>query len=72
MPVALERELESVDGELVKQQRLIEQKNAERTAVIARYDADKARWRELKSVSDANAAAARNAAVHPAAGSTRK
>lgn len=70
LPLALEREIEGTESELAKQMRLIEQKQAERTAVVARYDADKARWRELKSVSDANAAAARgSAAAHPAAAS---
>jgi hypothetical protein len=70
LPLELQREIESTETELAKQARLIEQKQAERNAVVARYDADKARWRELKSISDANAAAARgNAAVHPAAAS---
>ena len=70
LPLALERELDGTETELAKQVRLIEQKQSERIAVVARYDADKTRWRELKAVSDANAAAARgNAAVHPAAAS---
>ena len=73
VPVALERELEGTETELAKQLRLIEQKQVERTGVIAKYDADKVRWRELKAITDANAAAARgSAAVHPAAAGTRK
>lgn len=75
LPLELQREIESTETELGKQTRLLEQKHAERVAVVAKYDAEKARWRELKSISEANAAAGRsNAAVHPAAanGSARK
>ena len=61
MPVALEREFEGNDSELEKTAALIEQKRIERAGVVARYDADKARWRELKSISDINAAAAAGA-----------
>lgn len=68
LPLELQREIESTEIELGKQTRLLEQKHAERMAVVAKYDAEKARWRELKSISEANAAAGRsNAAVHPAA-----
>ena len=55
VPVAIEREAEATDIELAKHERLIEQKQAERTAIVARYDADKARWRELRAIADANA-----------------
>ena len=58
MPPALEREFQTSESELVKTAELIEQKTRERNAVIARYDADRIRWRELRAVSDANAAAA--------------
>jgi hypothetical protein len=57
VPQALERELEGNLSELAKTAALIEQKRKERTAAVARYDADKARWRELKSVADFNAGA---------------
>jgi hypothetical protein len=71
LPPALERELEGIDSELGKQAKLIEQKERERVAVLARYENDRTRWRELKSISDANAAAAANAAkAHPAAAGT--
>lgn len=70
LPAALERELESNDSELTKQTHLIEQKEKERLGVLARYENDKTRWRELKAVADANAAAAASAAkAHPAAAS---
>ena len=66
IPVALERELEGNDSELEKTAALIDQKRRERAAVVARYDADKGRWRELRAIADANAAAPpRNS--HPAA-----
>jgi hypothetical protein len=67
IPPALERELEGTDSELAKQARLIEQKQAERTAVVAKYDADRSRWRELRAISEANAAAGRSPSTHPAA-----
>lgn len=67
MPPALEREFETSESELAKTAELIQQKQRERSAVIARYDADRVRWRELKAVADANAAAAANAPkpTHP-------
>lgn len=67
LPPALEREFEGNDSEMEKTTALIEQKRRERAGVVARYDNDKARWRELKAISDANAAAAAAAprATHP-------
>jgi hypothetical protein len=44
---SLDRELESIDTELARQADLIAQKKRETEAVVARYDADKQRWREL-------------------------
>ena len=67
VPVAIEREAEATETELAKQKRLIELKQAERTAIVARYDADKARWRELRAIADANAATGT-----ASAGTTRK
>jgi hypothetical protein len=61
LPPALEREIESTDSELEKTAALTDQKKKERVAVVARYDADRARWRELKAIADANAAAAASA-----------
>lgn len=68
LPPALERELEGTESELDKTAALIEQKQKERQGVVARYEADRARWRELKVISDANAAAAASASTpkpHP-------
>jgi hypothetical protein len=58
-PVGEERELEATVGEIAKQQALIEQKQKERDATVAKYDADKARWRELRAIADAKDPAAR-------------
>ena len=44
---ALDRELESIDSELARQSELIAQKKREAEVVVAKYDADKQRWREL-------------------------
>ena len=42
-----DREVESIDAELVRQADLIALKKRESEMVIAKYDADKQRWREL-------------------------
>jgi hypothetical protein len=55
-----DRELESIDSELVRQAELIVQKKRETEIVVAKYDADKQRWRELvaaKAAENAKAAA---------------
>jgi hypothetical protein len=52
-PPAFEREMESIESELAKQDALIAEKKRESAAVTARYDADRQRWRELKAISDA-------------------
>ena len=43
----LDRELESIDAELARQAELIAQKKRETEVIVAKYDADKQRWREL-------------------------
>jgi hypothetical protein len=62
VPVAIERELESIAAESTRQSELIAQKKKEADAVKARYDADKQRWRELSAAK----AVAEPAAVAPA------
>ena len=49
VPVAVERELESIDGELAKTNALINAKKQESLAIAAKYDADKVRYRELRA-----------------------
>ncbi len=58
VPHALESELAGNRNEIAKTTQLIEQKQKERATTVARYDADKVRWRELKAVAEANAASA--------------
>lgn len=50
VPAVLEREFEGINAELARQADLIGQKRVEWTATAARYDADRARWRELSGV----------------------
>jgi len=45
--------MESIGEELAKQDALIAEKKREATTVTARYDADKARWRELRAIAQA-------------------
>jgi hypothetical protein len=52
-PPAFEREMESIAEELGKQDTLISEKKREAIAVQARYDADKARWKELRAIAQA-------------------
>ncbi len=74
----LERELEGIDAELARQVDVIAQKKREVTAINAKYDADKQRWRELvaaKAATDpAKAASAGTGSSAPAApgGAARK
>jgi len=58
VPIELERELNTVDVELSRQISLVKQKTEEIGAVNAKYDADKQRWREIKSDPQRSAAAA--------------
>ncbi len=54
-PESLDREIESVDDEIGKQQSLIAAKKQEYASTSARYDAFAVRWRDLKSQADARA-----------------
>jgi Domain of unknown function (DUF4124) len=72
----LDRELESIDLELARQADVIAQKKRETATIIAKYDADKQRWRELVAAkSSAKSAATANAggtAVVPAPAAAKK
>jgi len=57
MPPTMERELETISVELAKQADLLALKQKETVAVNAKYDADKARWRELVAAKGGEAAA---------------
>ena len=66
-----DRELESIDSELARQADLIAQKKRETEMVVAKYDADKQRWRELvaaKAAENDKSGVASDAAPPPAAG----
>lgn len=49
VPGSIEREIETIDGELGRQNDFIASKRKESATVAARYDADKQRFRELRS-----------------------
>ncbi len=51
-PQSLEREITNVDDELGKQADLIAARRKEIVVVTARYDADKQRWRELRTIAE--------------------
>ena len=73
IPPQLEAESAGIDSEYAKNTDLVAQKRRELAAVVAKYDADKARWRELKSIETANAAAEKaGRPPTPVAGSARK
>ena len=52
----LEREMANVNEELERQGALIAAKRKEIVVVTARYDADKQRWRELRTIAEAQSA----------------
>ncbi len=82
VPIALEREYQGVLTELDRQAELVKGKQAEYASTAARYDADRARWRELSAAGRtaaefapapapaAPAAPAATAATKPAAPAT--
>jgi hypothetical protein len=77
VPLALEREYQGVLIELDRQTELVKGKKSEYTATAARYDADRARWRELsaagRTAPDAAGGASPAAApVSPAAAAATK
>lgn len=49
VPVPLESELSGIVDELARQNKLMNQKHEELVAVNAKYDADKQRWRDLRT-----------------------
>jgi chromosome segregation ATPase len=80
VPPDVERDINTADVELSRQNALIKQKSDEIVAVTAKYDADKARWEEIYSDQGrrdaANSAVAVQgsgaAAKGPAPGTTKK
>jgi len=58
VPPVLERERDSLNEELDRQREVLAIKRNEAAAVTAKYDADKARWREITAARAAEASAA--------------
>jgi len=54
-PAALERELEGINAEVARQNDLLALKKREVATAVAKYDADKQRWRELVTAKSAQA-----------------
>jgi len=69
IPIELERESASVDGELSRQTILIRQKQEELVLATAKYDTIKQRWREI--VADQERAAAAAAAMEAQAAAAK-
>jgi Domain of unknown function (DUF4124) len=57
VPATLDNELSGLDEELARQEKVLAQRRAEITAINAKYEADKQRWRELKTDTTPAAAA---------------
>jgi hypothetical protein len=55
-PPAVERELESIDRELLKTNEFVAVKKQEGVATAAKYESDKLRWRELTATPEAGGA----------------
>ena len=49
MPATLDNELASVTDELARQDKVLAQRRSEITAINAKYESDKQRWRELRT-----------------------
>jgi hypothetical protein len=60
-PPSLEREIANVNEELAKQADLIAAKRREIVVVSARYDADKQRWRDLRTIAETESLGATSA-----------
>ena len=58
VPAAIDTELESIADELSKQAALIAERKRDSAVITARYDQDKQRWRELRTINEARDAAA--------------
>jgi hypothetical protein len=72
IPTQLEHDSAVIDSEYAKNSDLVAQKRRELAQMVARYDADKQRWRELKAIESANSAAqAANRPPAPVAGSKK-
>jgi hypothetical protein len=65
LPPQLEHDSANVDAEFAKNRDLVAQKQRELATVNARYEADKARWRELKALEASSGGSAPKSASAP-------
>lgn len=65
VPPTLDNELSGLDEELARQDKVLAQRRAEITAINAKYESDKVRWREIRSDQKVPAAAAANTPPAP-------
>jgi hypothetical protein len=49
VPATLDNELTGLDEELARQEKVLAQRRAEITAINAKYESDKLRWREIRA-----------------------
>ena len=71
VPAAVDTELESIGSELAKQEALIAERKRDGAVITSKYDQDKQRWRELRSMGEAREAAAAAAEAAKAAPGSR-
>lgn len=73
IPPKLEQDSASLDAEIAKHSETVARLRRDLATVVAKYEGDKARWRELKAIESANEAAqAANRPPSPVAGSAKK
>ena len=65
VPGTIDIELTGLDEELARQDKVLAQRRAEISAINAKYESDKLRWREIRADQRAPAAAAANAPPAP-------
>jgi len=64
-PATLDSELTGLDEELARQDKVLAQRRAEITAINAKYEADKLRWREIRADQKSPASTVSNAPPAP-------
>jgi hypothetical protein len=70
VPATLDTELTGLDEELARQDKVLAQRRSEITAINAKYESDKLRWREIKADQGKPAAAANTPPAPPSKGSS--
>ena len=70
VPATLDNELSGLDEELARQDKVLAQRRSEITAINAKYESDKLRWREIRADQKPPTAAANTPPVPPSKGAT--